>query len=189
MSRRGIALTLILLPAAMSISSTLLGQKQTEAARLDMALDKQTYHPGETVIVTYRITNLSNALLCFLPPSVDCYSIDGELGSHATLLQGHLRPHGLNGGCAADHFVFGDLGADIDKNWIKLGAHQSYQITQKSKSIDLSDAGQWLIEAGYVPMREDAVSLYQSALKDRGCTLLPELHSKKTEISVQAASH
>jgi len=37
-----------------------------------------------------------------------------------------------------------------------------------------------------VLMREDGRSLYEKALKERGCSLAPELHSTKAEILVRA---
>jgi len=74
---------------------------------------------------------------------------------------------------------------DIDQHWIKLGLLQSYEITQESQSIRLVVQGRWLVEAGYVPVRADARSLYGKALEERGCSLPPELHSAKAEILVR----
>ncbi|HUD67427.1 MAG TPA: hypothetical protein VMQ17_22775 [Candidatus Sulfotelmatobacter sp.] len=84
MRRTPIVAILILLTAAMFVSMPELSTQQTESARLDVALSKQNYSVDETVVVIYRITNLSNSLICFPPPAVDCYSISGELAATAT---------------------------------------------------------------------------------------------------------
>jgi len=69
-------------------------------------------------------------------------------------------------------------GYDIDQHWIKLGPLQSYEITKESHSIGLMAPRPWTVEAGYVPMRADTQSLYQVALRERGCSDVPELHGK-----------
>lgn len=186
MSRTPIVASLILLTAAILVSTPELSTQQTESARLDVALSKQSYSVDEAVVVTYRITNLSNSLICFPPPAVDCYSISGELAATATPPKGVSRPT-VGGGCAACRFVDRDAGFDIDHHWIKLAPLQSYEIKRESHSIILMGAGGWLVDGGYVPMREDTQSLYQSALKERGCTLLPELHSPKVRVLVKTS--
>jgi len=139
------------------------------------------------VTVTYRLTNLSSSLLCFPPPSVDCYSVDGELAATATPPKGVVGPR-TGRGCAADRWMDRDVGYDIEQNWIKLGPLQSYAITQESHAIGLTAPGRWKIQAGYVPVREDAQSRYQDALKERGCSSVPELHSPNVTISVKEKS-
>jgi hypothetical protein len=126
---------------------------------------------------------VSSSLICFPPPALNCYSIDGELGTDTTPPKRVSTPK-LGTGCAADRGVFDrDWDSDIDQHWIQLGPLQSYEITHP---IDLTDSGLWLVEAGYVPMRRDAQSPYEQALKERGCSLLPELHSKKARLFVRA---
>jgi hypothetical protein len=81
-----------------------------------------------------------------------------------------------------------DAGYDIDQHWIKLAPLQTYEITWPSRLIKLSAPGRWTIEAGYVPMREDTLSLYKDAMKDRGCNSPQQIHSGKLEIFVKSPS-
>jgi hypothetical protein len=78
-----------------------------------------------------------------------------------------------------------DAGYDIDQHWIKLGPLQSYEIRKESHSIGLTAPGLWTVEAAYVPMQANAQSRYQNALRERGCSSVPELHSSKVTISVK----
>jgi hypothetical protein len=159
-------------------------QNDTQLARLTVSLSKRNYVSGEAVDVTYRLTNLSRSLLCFPPPSIDCHSVDGELRVTATPPKGIAGPKS-SGGCVADPAIDRDAGYDIDQHWIKLGPLQSYEITNESHSIGLIVPGRWTVEAGYVPMQANARSPYQDALKERGCSSIPELHSSKVTISVK----
>ncbi len=173
--------------AALAVLFSALGvsQQEPEAARLTIALPKKEYLTGKAVVVTYRLTNLTSSLLCFPPPAVDCYSISGELAAKATPPKG-VAGRKISGGCAADRLMDGDAGNDIDQHWIKLGPLQFYEITEESRYISLIATGLWIIEGGYVPMREDTLSLYRDAMKERGCSGVPELHSAKVEINVKA---
>jgi len=172
------------LALAIFVSVFGMAQEEPNSARLRITLPKQKYSSGEAVIVTYRLTNLSSSLLCFFPPAVDCYSFEGELAATATPPKGVIGPK-TSGGCAADRWMDRDAGYDIDQRWIKLGPLQSYEITHESRFIGLTAPGRWTIQAGYVPMREDAQSRYQDALKERGCSSVPELHSPNVTISVK----
>lgn len=91
-----------------------------------------------------------------------------------------------SGGCAACRWGVGDAGHDIDEHWIKLAPFRSYKITQESHTIALMAPGRWKVEGGYVPIREDTLSLYQDALKERGCSIVPELHSEKVAITAKS---
>jgi hypothetical protein len=179
-------LTFVVEILAFSILIPTLGtaQNDTPLARLRIAPSKQNYVSGEAVVVTYRLTNLSSSLLCFPPPSIDCHSMDGELRVTATPPKGVAGPKN-SGGCIADPAIDRDAGYDIDRHWIKLGPLQSYEITKESHSIGLMAPGRWTVEAGYVPMQANAQSLYHDALKERGCSSVPELHSSKVTISVK----
>lgn len=173
---------------ALAIAACIFGyaQAETPSAQLRIKLAKAEYFPGETVLVTYGITNLSKSLLlCFPPPAVDCYSISGELAAIATPPKGVTKPK-VNHGCAADRWVKEDAGDDIDQHWIKLAPLQSYEMTWESHYVGLIAPGRWTIEAGYVPMREDTRSLYEDAMKERGCSNIPELHSQKVAIIVKS---
>lgn len=173
---------------AFAIAACIFGyaQAETPSAQLRIKLAKAEYFPGEAALVTYRITNLSKSLLlCFPPPAVDCFSISGELGTNATPPAGVTKPK-INHGCASDRWVKEDAGDDIDQHWIKLAPLQFYEMTWESHYIGLSSPGVWTIEAGYVPMREDTRSLYADAMKERGCSNVPELHSQKVAIIVKS---
>jgi len=159
-------------------------QNDIQLARLRIAPSKQNYVSGEAVVVTYRLTNLSSSLLCFPPPSIDCHNIDGELRATATPPKGVAGPKN-SGGCIADPAMDRDAGYDIDQHWIKLGLLHSYEITKESHSIGLMAPGRWTVDAAYVPMQANAQSPYQVALKERGCSSVPELHSSKVTISVK----
>jgi hypothetical protein len=172
---------LVLATLASVIGAT---EQEPESARLTITIHKTEYFVGESVSVTYRVTNLSSSLLCFPPPAVDCYSIDGELAATATPPKGVFEPK-TSGGCASDRWTDGDAGADLDQHWIKLGPLQYYEIEQESRYITFTSQGRWLVDGGYVPMREDTLSLYKDAMKERGCSSVPELHSEKLEIRVK----
>ncbi len=159
-------------------------QNDNQLARLRIAPSKENYVSGEAVVVTYRLTNLSSSLLCFPLPSIDCHSIDGELRATATPPKGVAGPKN-SGGCIADPAIDRDAGHDIDQHWIKLGPLQSYEITKESHSIGLMAPGRWTVEAAYVPMQANAQSPYQDALKEQGCSSVPELHSSRVTISVK----
>ena len=160
-------------------------QEETQSAQLRITLSKRKYSLDEPVVVTYRLTNLSSSMVCFPPPAIDCYSISGELAATATPPKGVSGPK-FGGGCAADRWGNGDVGFDIDQHWIKLGPLQSYEVTQRARFIGLIAPGRWMVEAGYVPMRGDTLSEYQGALKERGCSILPELHLPRISLSVGA---
>lgn len=164
-----------------------LSQPQSERARLEITLPKKKYLLHERISVRYRIKNLSSSLLCFPPPAVDCYSIDGELGVEAIPPKGTPRPK-IGYGCAADRLMDRDAVYDIDRHWIKLRPGQSYEIAAESHSVALSAPGRWTIEGGYVPMREDTLSMYKNAMKERGCIGVPQLHSGQLEINVRNKS-
>jgi len=166
------------------ISALGVSQQEPQLARLTIALAKKEYFLGETVFVTYRLTNISSSLLCLPPPSVDCYSISGELAATATPPKGVVGPKS-SGGCAADRWMEGDAGNDIDQHWIKLGPLQFYEITAESHYIGLIAPGRWTVGGGYVPIREDTLSLYRDALKERGCSTVPELHSETVAITAK----
>jgi hypothetical protein len=177
------------LASAIIISAFGAAQEGTRSAQLRIALSKRDYFPGEAVVVTYRITNSSSSLLlCFPPPAIDCNSISGQLAATATPPKGVAVPK-ISGGCAADRWIDRDAGYDIDQHWIKIAPLQSYEITKESHSIGLIAPGRWAIEAGYVPMREDTQSLYENAMKERGCSNVPELHSAKAAISVRTPTN
>ncbi|HSY99221.1 MAG TPA: hypothetical protein VK788_06980 [Terriglobales bacterium] len=159
-------------------------QNDTQLARLRIAPSKHNYVSGEAVLVTYRITNLSSSLLCFPPPSIDCHSVAGVLRATATAPKGVAGPKN-SWGCIADPAMDRDAGYDIDQHWIKLGPLQSYEIRKESHSIGLTAPGLWTVEAAYVPMQANAQSRYQNALRERGCSSVPELHSSKVTISVK----
>ena len=137
------------------------------------------------MVVTYRLTNLSSLSPVFPPglrSTVTAYT--ASLEATATPPKGVAGPKN-NGGCIADPAMDRDAGYDIDQHWIKLGPLQSYEITKESHSIGLMAPGRWTVEAGYVPMQANAQSPYQGALKERGCSSVPELHSSKVTISVK----
>ena len=184
---RRVAIRRIFVGASLAflVSLSGMGQEGIQSARLDIALSKQNYGVGETVIITYKITNLSNSLMCFPPPTVGCGSLDGELGAQATPPNGVSTPW-VGSACMADMVRNQDVGSDIDQRWIKLGPSQSFEITHNDYSIGLTHSGRWSLEAGYVPLSKDTQSFYEQALKERGCSLLPELHSRKASVFVNA---
>lgn len=159
-------------------------QGQAQPARLAIALSQKQYQVGDPVVVTYRITNASSSLLCLPPPAFDCYSISGELAATAMPPKGVVVPKN-NGGCAADRRIDRDAGHDIDEHWIKLSPRESHEFKSESRLIFLIAPGLWTVEAGYTPAREDTLSLYKDALKERGCTVVPELHSEKVVITAK----
>jgi hypothetical protein len=156
-------------------------QQQTPPARLTISLPQKQYQVGDSVEVTYRITNTSDSLLCLPPPSFNCYSISGGFGTTAIPPRGVTLPK--NGGCAADRFGDKEAGYDIDHHWIKLAPAQTYEITQQSRLIQLIAPGKWTIDAGYYPAREDTLSLYQDAMKARRCNVVPQLHAGQVVIT------
>jgi hypothetical protein len=163
---------------AFLVSTIAVAQEKPQSARLAIAFSQKQYRVGEPVVVTYRITNASSTVLCLPPPAFDCYSISGELAAIATPPKGVVMPK-ANGGCAADRWIDKDAGHDIDEHWIKLAPQQSHEFKSESRLINLIAPGQWTVEAGYTPAREDTQSLYQDAMKERGCTIVPELHSER----------
>lgn len=110
--------------------------------------------------------------------------MSGELAATATPPKGVVGPK-ISGGCAADRWIDGDAGYDIDQHWIKLGPLQFYEITQESHYIGLMAPGRWTVRGGYVPMREDTLSNYRDALQERGCSTVPELHSEIVAITAK----
>jgi hypothetical protein len=184
--RKPIALSVRIL-AAMFLISMAAAQAGSPPARLTILVPKKEYSLGERVIVTYRITNLSESLLCFPPPAIDCNSISGQLAVSAAPPPGVNIPR-VGGGCAACRRLDRDAAYDIDQHWIKLGPQQSYEVTQSANHIGLIARGKWTLEAGYVPVREDTESLYDSAMKTRACGKLPELHSAKVTIMANEGS-
>jgi len=166
---------------AFLVSTIALAQEKPQSVRLAIAFSQKQYQVGEPVVVTYRITNDSSSLLCLPPPAFDCYSISGELAATATPPKGVVMPK-IGGGCAADRRIDRDAGHDIDEHWIKLSPQQSHEFKSESRLITLIAPGQWTVEAGYSPAREDTLSLYQDAMKERGCSVVPELHSGKVVI-------
>jgi hypothetical protein len=181
--RRMMILLAMPLLVTFAVLLSLGADREKPLARLDIALSKQEYPLGEPLVVTFRITNLSDSLLCFPPPAVECYSTSGELAAGATPPRKALDS-GVGGGCAADRWVREDLSLDVDKHWIKLEKLQSYEASEPSRVIQLTVPGRWKVDGGYVPMREDAASQYAEVLKVKGCTLLPELHSEKVTVPV-----
>jgi hypothetical protein len=169
---------------AMLVSTTGMAQEEPQSIRLTIALSKKSYLVGEPVIVTYKLTNLSNSQACFPAPAIDCYSLWGELAADATPPKGVTGPK-HNGGCAADRFGAANWMSDIDDHWLKLGRLQSYEITKESQSIGLTAPGQWTVEAGYVPMNTDGLPELRKALTDRGCRSVPALHSTKLIVTVK----
>ena len=167
---------------AFFVSALAVAQEKPQPAQLTIALSQKQYEVGSPVVVTYRITNDSSSLLCLPPPAFDCYSIYGELAATATPPKGVVLPK-ANGGCAADRWIKTDAGHDIDEHWIKLSPQQSQEFKSESRLIVLIAPGRWTVEAGYSPAREDTLSLYQDAMKERGCSVVPELHSEKVVIT------
>ena len=176
--------SLLRIAVALFISAIAAAQEQTPAARLTISLPQKRYQVGDPVVLTYRITNASDSLLCLPPPSFNCYSISGGLGATATPPKGVKLPN-TNGGCATDRRIDQNAGYDIDQHWIKLAPAQSYETTPQSRLIQLIAPGKWTVDAGYYPAREDTLSLYQDALTARGCSIVPELHSEKVVVTAK----
>lgn len=174
-----------ILGCAILLPALLQAQTAPQPARLRITLEKRHYRPGESVVATYQIKNLTKGLLCFPPPSLDCSDLaDGGLAAEATPPKGVAEPP-RNAGCAADRLTENDPGEDIDLHWIKLRRHRSYWVTHRSDLIRLTAPGEWSIEAGYVPMSQTTWLRYQSALQARRCSPLPELHSPKVIVKVK----
>jgi hypothetical protein len=124
-------------------------QAKAPTLQLEVIPLQNIYASGETVVVKYKLTNLSDTTVCFPPPSAKS---EDEA-------EGYLNTSATSRGEEVLRFLEGfwprskpdqELLIDADERCIKLAPSLSY-VTQDSPLPGSFSAGEWNLHSSYSP--------------------------------------